>query len=354
MGLVGTFGVQASGTNLKYQWSRDGSAITGATASSYTTGPTAFSDTGATFAVIVSNAAGSITSQAASLTITARAPKAGDLRFQQVDAASTIDGYSIGDAVIDTVQCPPPGGGGFATGNSAATGTGFFLTNSTCAWQFSTFGLPSGVTGLGVGYYGEGMQNYQSILADPFVDGASPSDPGSVITSLYLNQTAQAVGLAYVHSETASGFNGATYTVPAASLQAAAAQEGMLGHVVTAISYDGTQATYYSYGWTGDPSTVYETKVVFSTLATATGDIEALAQQGYILTASGSTQAADGSGVVLLGTRVQGDTMPRPVLVGSVLTGTVDPVMQQGYAIVAVVNEYQGNVLVIKNYIGER
>jgi hypothetical protein len=46
--------------------------------------------------------------------------------------------------------------------------------------------------------------------------------------------------------------------------------------------------------------------------------------------------------------------MPRPLLIGDVFAGTVDPVLAQGYAIVAVVDVYQNNVLVQKNYIGER
>jgi hypothetical protein len=35
-------------------------------------------------------------------------------------------------------------------------------------------------------------------------------------------------------------------------------------------------------------------------------------------------------------------------------TGTVDPLMQQRYAIVGVFNKLQSNALVLKNYIGER
>ncbi len=47
--------------------------------------------------------------------------------------------------------------------------------------------------------------------------------------------------------------------------------------------------------------------------------------------------------------------MPRPILVGDILAGTVDPVLAQGYAIVAVVDKYQSNsALAFKYYIGER
>jgi polyhydroxybutyrate depolymerase len=65
-----TFTVTATGTApLSYQWQRDGVAIVGATASSYTLAATGASDTGAILAVIVSNTVGSATSTNATLTV---------------------------------------------------------------------------------------------------------------------------------------------------------------------------------------------------------------------------------------------------------------------------------------------
>ncbi len=356
MGLAGSFAVQASGSNLQYQWSRNGSPISGAAASTYTTPATAFSDNGSVFTVTVSDSAGSVTSDPVSLTVTARAPKPGDLRFQQVDAASTVNGYTTGGGILHDAPCPPPGGGGGWTGSSSATGTGFFLSNVPCSFQFNSFALPAGVTGLDVGYFGGPPQNYQSILDAPASSFGfpGPSDQGSVITSLSTAFSGYAVALGFIHSDTSSGFDRAEYTVPASGLQALATQEGLRGRVLTAISYDGTQASVFSYGWTGDPSTVYETKVVSGTLDTTTDLVKGLAADGYIITATGSSQAEDGNGVILVGTRVQGDTMPRPVLVGDINARTTGPVFAQGYAIVAVVEKFQNNTLVLGNYIGER
>ncbi len=107
MGLSGSFAVKATSPNLQYQWSRNDSPISGATASIYTTAATAFSDSGSVFTVVVSNSFGSVTSNPASLTVTARAPKPGDLRFRQVDAASTVNGYTTEAARGTTVACPP-------------------------------------------------------------------------------------------------------------------------------------------------------------------------------------------------------------------------------------------------------
>ena len=51
-----TFSVGASGTApLSYQWQRNGTAIAGATSATYLLSPTAVADSGAQFAVVVSN-----------------------------------------------------------------------------------------------------------------------------------------------------------------------------------------------------------------------------------------------------------------------------------------------------------
>jgi hypothetical protein len=65
-----TFSVNATGsTPLSYQWQRDGADIAGATGATYTTPAAISSDNGATFRVVVSNSAGSVTSSDATLTV---------------------------------------------------------------------------------------------------------------------------------------------------------------------------------------------------------------------------------------------------------------------------------------------
>ncbi len=69
-GQAASFNVTATGTTpLHYQWSRNGTAISGATNAAYTTAATTSADNGASFTVAVSNSAGSIGSQAAVLTV---------------------------------------------------------------------------------------------------------------------------------------------------------------------------------------------------------------------------------------------------------------------------------------------
>ena len=69
IGRTATFSVAASGGSLAYQWYKNGSAITGATGASYTTPGTTAADNTASFTVAVSNAAGSVTSSAATLSV---------------------------------------------------------------------------------------------------------------------------------------------------------------------------------------------------------------------------------------------------------------------------------------------
>ena len=69
-GQTATFSVVATGTApLTYQWQKNGSAITGATAANYTTPVTTTADSGELFRVVVSNSAGNVTSNFATLTV---------------------------------------------------------------------------------------------------------------------------------------------------------------------------------------------------------------------------------------------------------------------------------------------
>jgi hypothetical protein len=354
IGLQATFSVTATGP-IKYQWSRNGTSIAGATGSTYITASVLAADAGSTFSVALTNAFGSATSRAAALTVTARAPKAGDLRFQQVDAASTVNGY-----VQEVTLVPALGDNGWATfGN--ATGTPLWLGNNCCAYQFNPFALPSGVTGLNTGYLHGSLEDFQSDL-----NGSGPvtfaignlGAANTVITSMSLSPDADVFGLSWIKTTQPGGFDLTQNTIAPSDFQAAATQEGVHSRVITAVSYNAGQITYLSYGWQADRSTVYETQVATATLGTASTVAQGLAAQGYIITASGSAQAADGTGVLMVGTRVQGDTMARPMMVasGTQSLAGIDQLFQQGYAIVGIADEFDPKTFrfVVLDWIGER
>jgi len=70
VGKSGRFSVVASGSQpLSYQWFKNGSPITGATAPNYMTPPAVPEDNGSTYAVTVTNSFGSVTSNSAILTV---------------------------------------------------------------------------------------------------------------------------------------------------------------------------------------------------------------------------------------------------------------------------------------------
>jgi Immunoglobulin domain/Immunoglobulin I-set domain len=88
-GQTASFSVVASGTApLSYQWQKNGSAISGATSSTYTTPATSTSDNGSQFKVVVTNSVGSTPSNAATLTVTA-APVAPSITTQPANQTVT-------------------------------------------------------------------------------------------------------------------------------------------------------------------------------------------------------------------------------------------------------------------------
>lgn len=100
VGQPATFSVVANGTApLSYQWQRGITPIAGATTMSYTLNPTSASDNGAQFKVVVSNSAGSATSNPATLTV--HAPTATtDILTYHNDNART--GQNLNETILTT------------------------------------------------------------------------------------------------------------------------------------------------------------------------------------------------------------------------------------------------------------
>lgn len=99
-GQTATFNVTASGTApLSYQWQLNAADIPGATAASYTTPVTTTANSGEMFRVVVSNSAGSVTSNSAMLTVNPGSSNSSvDIITYHDDNART--GQNLNEAVL--------------------------------------------------------------------------------------------------------------------------------------------------------------------------------------------------------------------------------------------------------------
>jgi len=94
-----TFTVQASGSNLSYQWRKNGTAITGATSATHTTGPTDLHETSAMISVVVSSGANSVISENATFTVMAPNPTyAGDPVTVPSRPQTVLPSFTVGTA----------------------------------------------------------------------------------------------------------------------------------------------------------------------------------------------------------------------------------------------------------------
>ncbi|HVR83279.1 MAG TPA: LamG-like jellyroll fold domain-containing protein, partial [Planctomycetota bacterium] len=129
VGGIATFRVAASGTApLSYQWQKNGTNITGATGTTYVTPATTSQDNGSTFRVIVSNPAGSVTSNSATLTVTSSGtlpPTAAAYAFDEGSGTTTRD--SSGNGNTGTLVNSPAWTSG-EYGSALGFGNGSYVT----------------------------------------------------------------------------------------------------------------------------------------------------------------------------------------------------------------------------------
>ena len=240
---------------------------------------------------------------------TPRAPTSGDLRFQQVDAPSEAN------------QCSGPGASSDIFGNTTqswpdAVGSPLELlfqvcvpgVPGDCAWDYWVTALPSGQSGLTAYYWGGSYSNLDSDLT-------TVSTPNTVITSFDLEPASGWYGAAAMQTSQGGGFDLKQEDVPPAQIQSTVTQDGALSRVVTAVSFDASgQAYLLSYGWQSATTTTYQASVLNVAADGVANAATSLAASGYIITAFGGNPT---NGYVLIGTKVQGDTTPRPILVGT-------------------------------------
>jgi hypothetical protein len=323
IGQAATFTVTATGAGpIAYQWSENGIEIPGATGPSYITPPVALGANGSatvgTFQVSVKNAVNSVVSNSVALSAGPRSPKPGDVRylsFQQVSLPGFIKGggaFHLGDAVYTIPD---------------ALGTPLFLGSEvnisyTCEWEGTYFGLPQPMNNFSMSYQ-VGFLRDSSVAA--YLQ--SLASPNVVINSLDIEpscgieKVSGEIGVAMIKT-TQGIFDQRLEVIPPAQFQTQVAQDGQASRIVTAVSFDASgNINLLSYGWTGDTSTVYETQADLVPADQIQATATALANQGYFISAFGGN---DSNGWILVGQRVKGDTLPRPINVNGVVAPNPD------------------------------
>jgi len=102
VGQTATFSVTATGTApLSYQWQKNQVNIAGATSASFTTPATTLADNGTSFRVMVTNSVSSVTSNPATLTVSAP-PPAVSVLTQHNDNART--GLNMSETILNTAN----------------------------------------------------------------------------------------------------------------------------------------------------------------------------------------------------------------------------------------------------------
>jgi hypothetical protein len=321
IGETATFTVTATGTApVSYQWSENGTEMQGATSASYTTPPVALGAHGSTsvgsFQVAVSNAVNSVSSNVATLGAGARSPKPGDLRYLLFEQVSLPGFMGTAGGGSDNLIA-----GEFSFANTA--GTPLWIGNAVkesapCGWHFAHFNLPPPMHNIAM-YYQEAylwdttVVSYLQSVAAPYL----------VITSMDIQPQADCATIGVSWAETSGGnFDQRLEMVSPAQIQAQATADGQASRIITAASFDASgDADLISYGWTGDTTTVYETQTCLVPPSEVGSSATALADAGYFISAFGGN---DADGYILIGARVKGDTMPRPMNINGILAPDPD------------------------------
>ena len=314
IGRTATFTVGATtsptsaGTHpLTYQWIKNGVALPEATASSYTTPTVSLADNGTQYQVTVTSGSDSVTSAVAILTAGPRAPGAGDVRYLLWQQA----GPQIENAPIGIGQL---GDGQGYINNALGTplSLGANANHPSCGWDYNYLGLPSSMGGQFTTYYQsdntQTQESWQSYLE-------SINNPNVVIFSADLEPSCRTIGVAWVQVQ-AGGFDYKLEEVAPSAVSATIVNDGSASRIVTAAIYDSASKEWalISYGWQGDTGTVYESQSAIVTGTQVWSEAQTLANQGYFISAVGGNNT---HGYLMVGMRVQGDTLPRPIQYGN-------------------------------------
>ena len=306
VGQSATFSVIATGGGtIAYQWKKNGTDISGATNSTYTTPATAIGDSGAVFTVVVSNASGSVTSAEASLTVTAEAVKpsitgqpyakpvtAGQTATFTVEATGTSplryqwkkNGTDIADATSSTYTTPATSladsGAGYSVVVSNDVGTATSSVGSLTvtsvpiiSTQPAAKTVTAGATAtFSVTAAGTAPLSYQWKKGGTDISGATSSSYTTPATSLADSGTAYSVVVSNELGTATSDAVSLTVTMAPVITEQPVAKSVDPGATAT-FSVTATGTAPFSYQWQKDGTDISgATSSSYTTPATSSAD----------------------------------------------------------------------------------
>ena len=264
----------------------------------------------------VSSPAG-VTVAVAGPALGATPPAPNDLRFKGIHASVAFNEDPLCN---NPENCEVQLGNGLTVPNIASLSV---LAPNGSEWRFDPLqsaGLETPVTGMiisGDGYFPN--------------DVASLMTASTVITAIDFESAGHAI--AAMRTSGTGGFDGELQTAAAANFAVAASQQASRGRVITAVAYSSPgKISFLSYSRQHDDSTYRARVATVATAREAIATATNLAAAGYIITAFGGNAR---NGYVMVGTRINGNTRPRPLQVAQ----SAGSLPSQGYVQVAFVTD---------------
>jgi hypothetical protein len=306
LGQTAAFSVTATGTGaMTYQWKKNGTAISGATAASYTTPATVSSDNGALFTVTITDTVGTVNSGAATLTVnfpptissqpTSQSVTAGQSATFSVAATGTATltyqwkkgGTAIGGATAASYTTPATAsaengaqftvtvtnGFGTATSNAATLTVNAAAVAPTITSQPTSKTVTVGQTAtFSVTATGTGTLTYQWKKKGVAISGATSSSYTTPATVASDNGAVFTVTVTGTSGNVTS--SGATLTVNAPpSITAQPASKTVLTGQTATFSVTATGTATLTYQWKkGGVAISGATSASYKTPATASAD----------------------------------------------------------------------------------